>query len=45
MRESNLIREVSNDQIYLEFNYLLKEPDFIIYSIPHEGEENEDDDM
>jgi hypothetical protein len=44
MRDRNLIREVSNEEIYQEFIYLIKPVDYIIYSIRHEDEENDDDD-
>ncbi len=44
MKNCNLIREVSNEEIYQEFSYLLKPVDYYIYSISHEGEENNDDD-
>jgi hypothetical protein len=43
MKAQNLIREVPNEQIYSEFIHLLKPVDYIIYSIPHEDEENDDD--
>ncbi len=44
MKDRNLIREVSNEDIYKEFYHLLKRVDLIIYSISHEDEENNDDD-
>ena len=40
MKDENLIREVSNEEIYIEFNRLLKPVDYIIYSIRHEDEES-----
>jgi hypothetical protein len=43
MKEENLIQEVPNEQIYVEFNELLKPADYIIYSIPHEDEECDDE--
>jgi hypothetical protein len=43
MKSRNLVREVPNEQIYLEFIHLFKPVDYIIYSIPHDGEENDDD--
>jgi hypothetical protein len=43
MKKENLIREVHNEEIYMEFNPLLKSADYIIYSIRHEDEDNIDD--
>jgi hypothetical protein len=43
MKNENLIREVNNEEIYMEFNRLLKPVDYIIYSIRHEDEDNIDD--
>ncbi len=43
MRNEQLIREVPNEEIYMEFNRLLKPVDYIIYSIRHEDEDHDDD--
>ncbi|CAF3729709.1 unnamed protein product [Rotaria sp. Silwood1] len=44
MKNEGLIREVSNEKIFHEFHHLLRPTDYIIYSIPYEGEENDDND-
>ncbi|CAF2854258.1 unnamed protein product [Rotaria sp. Silwood2] len=44
MKSKGLILEVPNENIFQEFYHLLKPADYIIYSIPHEAEENNDDD-
>lgn len=44
MKSEDLIREVSNEEIFREFYHLLKRVDYIIYNIPYEGEECDDDD-
>ncbi|CAM2720789.1 unnamed protein product [Rotaria socialis] len=43
MLEQRLIKEVSNEKISQEFYHLLKSADHIIYSIPYEEEEHDDD--
>jgi hypothetical protein len=44
MKDAGYIRETSNEQIYIEFGQLLTPQDYIIYSIPHEDEDNDEDD-
>ncbi|CAF4174044.1 unnamed protein product, partial [Rotaria sordida] len=44
MQDRNLIRVVTNEKIFQEFSHLLQRADYIIYNIPHEDEENDDDD-
>ena len=39
-----LMREVPNEKIYQELNYLIKPVDMVIYSIRHEGDDYDDDD-
>lgn len=47
MKAKELLREVSNEQIFHEFASELTVQDYIIYSIRHEGDDNDvaDDDM
>jgi hypothetical protein len=43
MKDRGLLREEPNEKIYIEFIHLLQPVDYIIYSIRHEDEENDDD--
>ncbi|CAF4195545.1 unnamed protein product [Adineta steineri] len=44
MKEQDYIRETTNDQIYIEFNHLLKREHYIQFNIPHEEDDNNYDD-
>ncbi|CAF3515611.1 unnamed protein product [Adineta steineri] len=44
MIEQGYIRETTNDQIYIEFNHLLKREHYIQFNIPHEEDDNNYDD-
>ncbi|CAF3926682.1 unnamed protein product [Rotaria magnacalcarata] len=43
MLKKHLIKEVSDEKIFQEFYHLLQPADHIIYSIPYEDEEHDDD--
>ncbi|CAF0809402.1 unnamed protein product [Adineta steineri] len=44
MIEQGYIRETTNDQLYIEFNHLLKREHYIQFNIPHEEDDNNYDD-